>query len=262
MSGEQQDQLQRFPGNAAYFSVKTDDPALHKGICELIEAAMAEDMSYAMALVSHAGYAVPNEHEHLLSQFRRARLEEDGFVSYEESQDYFRALSSRAAVLSEPSDFADGGGYGPDIPRALKEYDAGLQGSFLERTLAASSEILEGGELGRIRAGLLCLANALCAATKTRPGDPAGLRDTFAHAQGLISLSLDMQSGGDIYKAVALVRHSHPKKLFRVGLGYVYDLRLRVVGGLGEVGVEGCRSAQKGLSYDKAWCGTQFSRWS
>ena len=92
MTEEQQDLLYRFPNDGLYYSVNTGDADLHKGICSLIDASMGEDMSYAMTLLSTAAFSPPNEQEELIRQFRNARLEEDGFLSYEESLSYFTPL--------------------------------------------------------------------------------------------------------------------------------------------------------------------------
>lgn len=230
MTDDQQDSLQRFPGNALYFSVRAEDPVLHRQICELMDAAMSEDMSYAMQLVSHAGYAVPNEHEHLLTQFRKARIEEDGFVSYEESLSFFRPVRPSPLISASQN---------LSISGNLQPQPAASSGrSFLERVLEASAAVLDGRELTSIQAGLLCLANGLCSAVKMEPGDLPGLRDTFAHAQALISLSLELQSDASPEKAVSLLRFVHPKELFQTGLGYVHDLRLRVVSALDRAGLK------------------------
>ena len=45
---------------------------------------MAEDMNY-VSLIAHLSQLPPNESEHLLLQFRNARLEEDGFINEEEA---------------------------------------------------------------------------------------------------------------------------------------------------------------------------------
>lgn len=229
MSDEQQDQLQRFPGDAMYYHVRTGDPELHKGICDLIDAAMSKDMGYAMALVSHCGYAVPNEHEHMMSQFRKARLEEDGFVSYEESLECFRpqkpSARSEAVSFDKPSD---------DLPALAQD-----ERPFLEQVLECAAKTMSAESLSGIQSGLLALANSLCTATKAEPGDLAGLRDTFEHAQGMVSLALAFESGGNPEAGVQILNSAYPKALFRTGLGYVHDLRMSVLKGLEKAGVPG-----------------------
>ena len=92
MPPEQQDLLSRFPGDAIYYSVNTPDKEIAEGIEQLLSAGMETQMEYVLSLVCHAGYIPPNESELLLTQFRRARLEEDGFVTYEESTELTQEL--------------------------------------------------------------------------------------------------------------------------------------------------------------------------
>jgi hypothetical protein len=104
MTQTEQDALNRLPCGTLFYRVKSEDPRLEEFVSAVVEAALAGDMNYAYSLLSHAAYAPPNEAEGLLSQFRRARLEEDGFVTFEESLAAFQPVDSEA--LKRRWDFA------------------------------------------------------------------------------------------------------------------------------------------------------------
>ncbi|MEZ4742250.1 MAG: DUF6178 family protein [Bdellovibrionota bacterium] len=84
-----QDRLITLPSNDAYYEITAKDQETFLIIENLIEAIMANNMSYAISLLAHSAYMPPAEQEELLSRFRRSRIEEEGYVSYNESLSIF-----------------------------------------------------------------------------------------------------------------------------------------------------------------------------
>ncbi len=88
------DHFRPLPGEELFYSVVADSEALTQSVSNLIEALVSFDLSYALAVLKHVYWLIPNETESQLAQFRKARLEEDGFVSYEESLKVFARIPS------------------------------------------------------------------------------------------------------------------------------------------------------------------------
>jgi hypothetical protein len=220
LSQADQDSLTRLPCNTLFYRLTTEDPRIEEGVEALIEAALAGDVAYAYSLLNHAAYMPPNESEDGLARFRRARLEEDGFVSYEESLQAFRPVdldeltrkwcgSAQAASL-EP---------GPLAPRA------GAEGrSLLAVALEAAAAGMAAEDYEVLMRSFAHLSNALCAASKVTTEDLAGQRRVLTMAQGLANLGLELVSGRDLDRAVGVVRGEHPQVLFRAGLTAVRRL--------------------------------------
>ena len=216
MTEEQQDLLYRFPNDALYYSVNTGDADLHKGICSLVDAAMGEDMSYAMTLLSTAALSPPNEQEELIRQFRNARLEEDGFLSYEESLSFFTPLDPESEFALD--DFA----HSQSKEIAVNEES---QASFLSQVIDQLKNTEQSQNALDAEQSLLHLANAMCGAAKVEPDDLSGLKDLLQHTSSLVSFSLETLSQGNPTEAATILRNHHPKKIFQWGLGLIQQLR-------------------------------------
>ena len=85
LSSDQQDHWSPLPCLTLYFAIKGQDQELRCAIEELITIGLERDLNYTYMLLAHAAFLPPNEAEADLQQFRRARLEEDGFVDRDES---------------------------------------------------------------------------------------------------------------------------------------------------------------------------------
>ena len=92
LSQPEQDSLNRMPCGTLFYRVTSDDPRIEEFITGLFEAIMTGDINYAYAVLTHASFLPPNEQEELIARFRKARLEEDGFVAFEDSLAAFNRL--------------------------------------------------------------------------------------------------------------------------------------------------------------------------
>ena len=144
-----------------------------EGIEQLLSAGMENKMEYVLSLVCHASYMPPNESENLIAQFRRSRLEEDGFVSYEESLELIRSLSlsDYAARWRDKGRVAQP--ESSDIARSDKN------GFFLDEVLACLGDV---EEKERLQQGFVYLANSLCALTQIESDDMSGFKKLLEHS--------------------------------------------------------------------------------
>jgi hypothetical protein len=220
LSQADQDSLTRLPCNTLFFRLKTEDPRIEEGVEALVEAALAGDVAYAYSLLNHAAYMPPNESEEALARFRRARLEEDGFVSYEESLLAFRPVDLDELTRKwRGSDQAPGLDPGPLVARAEAKGR-----SLLAAALEAAAAGMAPEDYEVLMRSFAHLGNALCAASKVATEDLAGQRRVLTMAQGLANLGLEVVSGRDPDRAVGVVRGEHPQVLFRTGLTAVRRL--------------------------------------
>ena len=92
MTQEQQDTLQAMPCKEVYYRVETDDEEVKNFVLKLMAAIQEHNMRYAYSVLGHCAYGVPSENEENIKRFRTARLEEDGFVTYQDSLSCFTPL--------------------------------------------------------------------------------------------------------------------------------------------------------------------------
>jgi hypothetical protein len=211
----QQDELHRLPCGTLYYKVGTTDPRIAGFVESLVEATLAHDLNYAYALLTHAAFMPPNESEEAIARFRRARLEEDGFVTYQESLRYFAPIDLvalrakwvlRSGAVSETA-------YLKGLPTGRRLLDQAL-----------TSDAFSASEREHLSRGFAVLANALCATTKIEPDDARGLRRLFAQAQALSNLGLEWLAQGDLELATTVLKVESPQVLFRSALSLVHQL--------------------------------------
>jgi len=212
------DNLYALPCNTLFYLINTADQELHQHIQNLINSALAQDIAYAYSLFAYVQALPPNEQQAQASQFRRARLEEDGFVPFGQSIEALMPIAPVAGVAGGVDMEATGKAV------VAKPGPESLLVKLQNRLLQEDEEAL-----GRVQHGLMSLANSLCAAVAIEPDNVLGLKLILSHVQALVSLALEMRSQGDQNAALAILSAEHPKTLFRQGLGYVEVIRADVV---------------------------------
>ena len=222
MSQAQQDSLYPFPGEEFFYSIETDDKEMHGLISNLIESIMGCDMPYAMGLIAHAAYQPPNELEGLASRFRLARLEEDGFVGYDESLDVFIPHADMAGLSARWGAGSVFGSHGL-VPVSC---DRGL---FIQQVLSRGTACWDVEKRLEIRQGFVYLGNSLCAAGRVSPADIKDIQFVFQNAQGIASFALEVLASADVTKGCEILEAEAPQSLFRFGLGLVAHLQSDVI---------------------------------
>lgn len=246
-----QDSCIPLPGNEIYYQIKTDDQETVDFIKDLVESALALNVEYAFSLLNHAAYLPPNEPEFLLNQFRKARLEEDGFVSYDESSKIF--LEIDADELKRKWMRGRNLNQAESTTTQLSE-QVSQEKHFLDDVLfvAQQNKSLTEVDALNLQQGFLFLGNCLCAATKIEPDDLNGLGRVLEQAKALASLGLEYLSNGDETLALKVINSEYPKNLFRVGLSLIYGLQRNFLERLETLKISGIENLKK-LQKQRRW---------
>ncbi len=215
MSEAEQDSLFAFPGKELYFSVVGLDKETHESVINFFEIAGEHNIQYAASLLAELTYNPPHEAHELIRQFRKARLEEDGFVSIEEATSFFRRLDvekikKEASVLSREKN--------NQVLSLVTE-------DFLKEVFSYSESHYK-EKISSVQKNFLLLANALTEVTGVEVGDLFELKQLMKTAHGYVSLALEILSEGDIaLGAKLLMEKYHVKDLFRFSLSYFYQIK-------------------------------------
>ncbi|MFK7872114.1 MAG: DUF6178 family protein [Oligoflexales bacterium] len=210
MTDEHQDLLTWFPGREAAYQILSDDPQVCRQIHELIDSLMHDNMAYTMSILMNSTWLPPGEQELLAKQFREARVAEDGFVSWDESQRLFVRLSPESVS-----------GYVSAPMTTSSDLKGWAHKDFLQSFL----KTLDGESLASFMLQATTLANGLCTASGLEAGDVRGQKRIFRHGMGLVSLGLEQLSHGDFEKAEVFLQKTHLTQWFQVGLWSIGELQ-------------------------------------
>jgi hypothetical protein len=220
LSDAEQDQLHALPGNAFYYAIECEDPEVYEGIQSLIASGLELDIPYLIALLTHAAYMPPLESELLLSQFRRARLEEDGFVTEEESQALFQSLSVEAVAKKWqvlPTE------------ETIEALTLPENTWFLEEVLRIGKEKWTPEVYASVMQSFLYLSNATLVACQVPLEDRKALEQVFGHVQGWVNLGLEFLSQGQRDQGARILAAETPRTLFRLGFSILRTLQESVI---------------------------------
>lgn len=209
-----QDEFVALPCHTLYYRVKSEDPRVQQFVQSLVGSGLESDLQYTYSLLAHAVHVPPSEQEEMLSQFRRARLEEDGFVSKEESTRLFSRIDA-SKLKKQWCD--DGQSAGTALIPATDQSGQ----AFFTRVLAQLAKDVGPDAAAVLQQTMVHTANMLCTATGTEAGEESQLRDLMYNMQAMISLGLESLSDGNLAVAVGLIRRIHPQELFRTGLSLI-----------------------------------------
>ncbi|SME97030.1 DUF6178 family protein [Pseudobacteriovorax antillogorgiicola] len=231
MTQEQQDLVHAMPCQQVFYRLFSDDPETVSFVLKLISSICEHNLRYAYSILGHASFALASESEEAIRQFRMARLEEDGFVPYEESLSCFTPIDLQHLKdrWSESS---------PRRQGAVAQPTAA--GSYLMSILVLAQERQwTMDEQFEVHQQLLFLANSLCSAAQVEPEDLHGLNRVLEQCRALVGLGLDYLSDGDTDRGLAILKQEHAKTLFRVGVSLIQDLRKRLIDRMMEAEIQG-----------------------
>lgn len=244
---QQQDGLYSLPGNKLYYEIKSDDKEIIEFINSLIDSAISYDVSYAHLILAHASYMPPNEQEALALQFRNARLEEDGFVPFEDSFLIFKSVDIDDLQNQVNRKFNHlNNTIEPQNPITIPYDEDEL---FLDYVLnlAINNNQWEAIDSVELQQKFLFLGNCLCSALEIDPDDIKGLEKILIHAKALCSLGLEYLSSSSVQTSIGLLDYIHPQIFFRTGLSLIGLLQKTVIDNLESA------SQLKGLNKIKIW---------
>lgn len=248
LSDQEQDRFQALPCGQLHYCLETENPRLISALEALIQAALGQDINYAYALLTHGAYLPPHEQEQTLMQMRQARLEEDGFLTFEESTRFFLPLSPQEQALYLPKSLmgalqslTESSGSSPlkeGFPPPLPQRSGVMSGSFLEEIFSR----LEGSDREQARHQLLTLANALCSAAQVEPDDIKGAEIVLAHGQAITNLGLQWISDGDPQLAARFFLSKGPQVAFRTGISLCHQYAVYTLQALISAGLPGAKA--------------------
>jgi hypothetical protein len=217
----QRDRLIAMPCGEMHYEILSDDEEYVQFVGRLIDSALDMDVNYAYALLAYAAHSVPNEAEYQLLQFREARMQEDGFVSLTESMECFRNIDFDALIRKWRK---------PDqLNTGLVSAESGSI-NFLDSVLTDEHLLTRHADLiDRLRDQLLTLANNLCTACGIEAGNSRDLVKILEQQRAIISLGLELISGGDRKLAFEILNNESLKNIFRTGYTLVQLIRTRII---------------------------------
>ena len=226
-----------------YYFINTDNEEIFSYIKNLILSAIDMDVSYAYNLLAFSYYTPPNEPEQLLSQFRKARLEEDGFVSFEESESVFAVSGSLVKRLMNKYNNSSSSKESETMDSNSKKiinvsYD--LKGrSFLSYVIefAKNADWTQTDAI-HLELKLLYLANCLTTACQLDPTDVKGCLRLMDIIKSVTGLGLEYISGGDPSKASNILQKENLKLLFQSGLYILHMFQDSIISKLEQIGVD------------------------
>lgn len=224
-----QDLFIAMPCKLVYYRILSDNEKHIELIRKIFESLLEHNLKYAYALLNHTHFSLASEMEENIFRFRTARMQEDGFIPYEESLECFSpfdidALKVKWQRSTEERD-------------ALVSLEPGQQQSnFLMDTLALANE--KGWDVDdqyAIHQQLLYLVNSLCSAAQVDASDVKGLHRVMEQARALTSLGLEYITDGDHEVALQALKEGHLKTFFRVAISLLHALSRRVLDRLEEL---------------------------
>jgi hypothetical protein len=219
MGSSEQDQFAPLPCHTAFYLIKNAEGPMEECIENLIQSSLSVDIAYTYSLLAHAMSMPPNESEAAACQFRRARIEEDGFVSSDEAQKLFTPGDFSALEQKwrrpESKSTLDGA-------RSPNLFDDVMRYAF-------ESGVIDSTVRDQLTLRYSHLSNSLAELTKIQTDDVNGLKMLITYAKGLVSLALDELSGGNRLVATEILVEEHPSSLFRYAVSLVDKIRMDTI---------------------------------
>jgi hypothetical protein len=219
------DRIVRFDDHYAVEFIRNDTGCAL--IQELLEEIFERDYEYFANLMEEVYWGVEAELEEHAYQFRRARLSDRGFPDFFEAQSVFAYLNprqfeqirnahvklSREGALSDDLELLD-------YSLAVPDQDSSLFNTALTAGFSAAGQ-------HQLRSESALVANQVLVARAVDFGDLEAVQNTIRLTHDYLNVALEHLAGGDLKTAVAHLRDTHLKLLFRLGVSLTIDLRSR-----------------------------------
>jgi uncharacterized protein DUF6178 len=196
-------------------------------IHDFLEEAFERDYKYYAGLMEEIYWGIEAELEEQAYTYRRARLADRGFPDFFEAQNVFAYLNPqhfaeiRAGYIAPiRDDILAESDMPPEMAPALLEADNSLFNAALTAGFAAQGK-------RQLRSEMAMVANQVLVARKVDFGDPDAVRVAVETTHHVMNLGLEHLAGGDLNAAIANLRNTPLKLLFRLGVSLTIDLRKR-----------------------------------
>lgn len=216
LSPQQQDGYVPLPCHKLYYTIKSEQAEVREAVAACIETLLMQDLDWTYALLTHASGCLANEQEMLMLQFRTARMEEDGYVSFTESHKIFMPIDRDHYRQRWQSDSTT-----PALTTQATTEDWFTQ----VITYVNSQQLYDADIQGQVQLKLLFCSNTLCAATLTEVSDRRGVKQMLQQTRAIVGLALDYLSEGDLQRSAEIFAAEHSHVLFRVGMTLIYQVQ-------------------------------------
>lgn len=191
-----------------------------------LETVFYWDDRYYFELMHQLAAGTNLENEELALKWRRSRLADKGFPSFEESLEIYQYLARNIVVFPENLTHP----HRHDIPthnRPVLDYPLRLIASntLFQRSL---DEIIDPIEKDRISTELAHVANKIMVADGKDAGLLEDLHSSLKKVSGYINVALEETCDEDVRLASGIIASNHMETLFRRGFSLVLDLRRQV----------------------------------
>lgn len=216
-----QDRFTALPGNEIFYAFINVEDEEEEFLHELIIQGLAYNLEYTMSLLLHAHSLPPGEQSLLASQFRQARMQEDGYADYNESLELFKSLTFdeiKSALSHKAYNFESRSVAREHLDLVSPDFHQDFFDRVMEDIRVRHAAALEKNtnELAdHVQKQLLFLTNALIQACKVEPSDLVKTRSTLQGAKALLSFGIELLSEGSIAKGVSILETLPLKSIFR-----------------------------------------------
>ena len=248
LGSAEQDTYSNLPCGELFYRVVAVEPGFAEFVESLVQAGLETDLRYTYSLLTHVAFMPPAEDEFRIAQFRRARLEEEGFADPVEAMTIFRPLSTvevRDLAAMVDGVRQDSLNQRVDPSEGLLATTEDESTDLLDRALQHGSARWTEATLDEVSRGLAHFANRLAAAVGIQPDEIKMLSQVVTLSRATLSLGLDSLATGDVEMAGRVIGRVHPELVFRHGLALVGELRRHVVEQLVATGMRGCEGAER-----------------
>ncbi len=180
----------------------------------LIDLLYREDLQLGFRTVQAIAWELPSEQEEMAYQFRSSRMEELGFLPYEEAAKLYSPLKS-----DDP------------LPPPLPLDNPVTVPSFYLKRLPegkAFARVLESIDdaalLDRLEQELIFITNTASVVEAVEPGDIDQMLNLFIRIEGYLSLAIELFHGEDILGCAERLKHCALTWYMRKGFGSTWQL--------------------------------------
>ena len=189
---------------------------------KVVERLFAVDLVLAHAVLEATRWELSSEMQEAAYQLRRGRLEEMGFVGFEEALEVYAWLDPEAYKTSAvaPQPRVPEGFLLPAIYRASPQ-------DFLSRCAALLPEVAgpDGRTSAQLEFALAMTTNKVLSADAVDPSNRSAVQRAVTRTRGHISLALEYLAGRDERRGAELLASSRLEDLFRVGYSLLLKLQ-------------------------------------
>ena len=237
----EQDEYIPLPCQQLYYRVVSEQKEIKESLPLFIEIIISKDINYAYSLLHHAHAALADEQEALILQFRTARIEEDGYVSFAESSKIYFAVDLEHYLQKWHQE-------------SSLDLQANTNVDFLAQVLthAHQQKVYHEEQWQEVQLKLVMCANTLCAVHLVEANDRRANKEILTQVRATVGLALDYLSSGNHTYATSILLAEYAQVLFRLGMTLLYRGQQRLLGSMQDCSLPAVERFEK-IYASKKW---------